>query len=1385
MKVATGQPRELVDDLSGSEDSASARDNAVTSNEQERAASKKPEEKVDASFSPLTPESVPQSPEAGKHETETEAYLITAPSKRQIADTDSSKARSSTLSASAKPFEFNPRVSGFSPGQTMKSSATSNSNGPASLQTRSDSGLEASRHAAPGAGLESSRYAVSSADLGHSKAVNESGLDSSRYSTQPLISPSDSQSPPAKDSIDDRIASGVHYIKAPSPSFQEIDDVIQQLNEDSDVGVERNANEAWQSPAPSGGSRKLSNPGQKPELASTGSASSSDPFLQTIRPQRIASVSPNRLREPFQYLPKQESESSDKANTTNAMAKMVQRNARFSPSFKRPRNPVKELDSPVRRFGRADNRSISEWDDVVSSDEEIGFRARTGFFDNRVHELLGNIVDHRLRPLEQSLKTINATLVGMTGPSATRRTRRSTSAEVEKSDADDEDDDNVSRGAYSPIRDRRLERLKVSLLESMRNDQISREDDNSKVAAELLELRRSLSELKHAPQPGLPEEHKTRHDQLLDAVKALGNSISVQPSLPPNDASSSAQNDVLRAITDLKETLKTGSHRSSPSISNGDVSKLVEEAMRKQSRGKSAPVMSSQEAATADRLKLQVDGLESMLRNAEARADDELKFRQKLEAEMQETQKQLVSTRAEAAQHRESAAETEDSLRSILDGQQQTKQQCAALQEVNDALEKSMSELTEENVALKDTLEEYRISHDKWNSEMDASHTENGNLERTIQSLKLELEDGIESKNELKKKLTQIQEEMVATTRTLTEDQAAWRQKVEELKAKHEYQSARLEAEARTRERLELEIDRLEKQEKEATKARFLIDHVKAENDHLIASMDEVRTQNHHQQEKILGIERELHDTKESNQLESQRAFTSHKAELARADQEAHLTRANLEAVIARLEGQIEYFKDDISSNKRRHELMLEEASTSKYNALQVAAEAREAALQEHYRFHERTLEETRASHERALEELNASHQQAVSTMAADHDRTLMHTIEDKDRLHLSLHEEKRLAESTLNERLTLANEKTSHYQDHIAHLEARLEIAQSAAQAAAAAAKSPGSQVTFPSAGSGGSARTASTSTVPEKISPQALRESILVLQEQLRDRENQIERLESELGKVDGNAPKKIKDRDLEISWLRELLGVRLDDLQEIVDALATPGFDRENIRNAAIRLRANIEMEQQEKERAMTGGGGVLPSLASLTASPRAALPMAAAAAWGSFRKARASMSGGPAEMAAPDVADQTPLRSSPQSFLSGLLTPPNTQARSVSGRTRSSLCPGARGATSGPSRPRGYATPPRQLSAAARSASGRVPTTSQVVPESPTLLRSASYDRDAESTHYSLDHYVSSATEGEVAVGLDDADIESETGETRDDEQAASEEQLFGPSIELES
>ncbi|MCJ1384371.1 hypothetical protein MMC17_007487 [Xylographa soralifera] len=1084
------------------------------------------------------------------------------------------------------------------------------------------------------------------------KAVG-GGLTASRYApwaeSPEIVSPPREKSLSQKDDFSSsaRSSSVERYIRDDNidlePSFQEIDAVMKHLNEDSEAGVERlKTTEMDRSQAQSHSRSATRSP-----LPVRHGSSGTDHHLYALNQHKIPSSSPNRLQQPFQYLPQRSYGSSE-----SAAAELVARSARYSPSYKPAKLDSMALDSPVHRLNNSTHLPVSDWDDVISSTEEAKFQSRSNFFDHRINDLVGAVVREQLKPIEKNISEMSNSVAQLIDRSTSGRNPRSASAEIKDSDADDEDDDGnfTQTRAISPLKERRYEKLKASLLESVAT------------------------------------QRKAALDE--DYIK------------------------IMETLTDLKAFVEQ--QKSNPVADNKTV---VEEAIDRHPRGESAPIVSSRQSATSEKYQLHISGLESMLKIAESRAGDELKARLVAENALADSQRLLRLAQADAAEQRESAEETERSLREFHDERLQAAQRSTLLETAQADLERTVSGLNEKNAALEDTLEEYRLSSAQWREEIDEAKTNNSNLDRTIHALKAELEDGIRGRHMLRTKFNSLQEEMTNAARNIARDQSSWRHKEEEHKARHELQNARLEAEARTRERLELEIERLETQEKEAMKSRFLVDQVQGENSRLITLVNQLRQEHEKARKDSAQYQRELHDAKETGRLDIQRVQKAMEADMEKASQEVQLVRKDRESVIARLQTQLEDVQADAGALKSRYELMLEEASESKDEALRNAAEARDAALQEHYRFHEHSLDEMKGLHEQALATALELKHQALANASED----------------------KRLTELYLRERISLADEKILHYQDRVIHLEEKFEIAKSAAQAAVHAAQSARAS---PSSTTNRDQTSVSRgSDVGAKISPQALRESILVLQEQLHQRESQIENLEQEMASFDKEAPAKIKDRDIEISWLRELLGVRIDDLQDIISTLSQPAYDRDAVTDAAIRLKANLQMEQQEKDRAIAGGQ-TFPSLASisnLAASPRA-LPLAAAAAWGNWRKGQsgfASLS----EMAH-GSASQTPSRSSPQSFLSGLLTPPSTNIRQTP--QPAALATASR-STSAEYRPlRGYSTPRQSTSRQGleRSISDQPP------PETPQLLRKASYDQDARSGHYSLERYVAEDDESTV-------------------------------------
>ncbi|EGC43372.1 myosin class II heavy chain [Histoplasma capsulatum var. duboisii H88] len=967
--------------------------------------------------------------------------------------------------------------------------------------------------------------------------------------------------------------------------------------------------------------------------------------------------------------------------------------------------------SPVRHLNNPEIEHVSDWDDAVSVGEDAKLRQRSLFFDRHVNEIVGRILENRLDPLEQTLGIIQQSLDVLASRSVSQR--RSISAEfVEHSDADDEDEEDDTFMKYrsrSPLnrRDRRVDKIKQAVAEALAS-QVPRIE--------------TIPPPPPPPVPALaPLVDLSEIQTALAEIKTLAMSKPTEPAPEP--------------LTDIRQ--------------------VIIDAISEHPR-LNAPVESVSQIDNMEALKFQVEGMQAMLRVAEERAEKEYQTRKDAQDSLAQCQRLLRIAEEDAAQHRESALKAEETLKDLrerrLPETERIERQAKLLQEQQESLQLTLSELSMKNITLEETLDEYRVSADHWKSQVEHVKSENKDLKLTINHMKRQIEDSMAARQGLRKKFERLQEDMSSASGNFAFYEASWRKKEEDLIAKNTALRASYEREVKLREKLEMEIGDLQQQEKEATKLRFIFGQSQQENARLEELLMTLRQENHDLQNKAARFEREFNEARESSHAEIKRTRKSMEADLDAANNQVNYVRAELESQISSLQNQLDGVRLDADTAKARHELQLEEATDAKRLALTESAESKENALQEQRLLHERGLNDLRERHARALH--NAS--------------------EDRQR-----------GESHLMELLALRDEKIEHLEDKLVLVEEKLEIAKSAARAAAQAAQNAKTTSTLPpSQPTSPSMTFRRGSEIPEKISPQALRESIMVLQDQLQQREGRIEELEQELAAIDKDAPAKVKERETEINWLRELLGVRLDDLQDIINTLSQPSFNQQAVRDAAIRLKANMQMEQQEKERAMSGGNGngsqqfpSLSTLSNLAASPRS-LPLAAAAAWGNWRKARensviSNPSPANTKMAKTATANandhRTPSKgssNSPPSFLSGLLTPPSSNVRQSSATY--SAPPGPMLMGTGSRRTYSESRPLRHYNnidnSGGRSGPRRLPTRrgeklpqelelelelELEPPTTPPLLRQSSYDQDAQARNYH--GYGSYGDDGDSVIG----------------------------------
>jgi len=664
---------------------------------------------------------------------------------------------------------------------------------------------------------------------------------------------------------------------------------------------------------------------------------------------------------------------------------------------------------------------------------------------------------------------------------------------------------------------------------------------------------------------------------------------------------------------------------------------VVEDVISQHPRLRGSRVQQDHDA-TEGKLRPQVDGLESMLKMAKEHTAEEVRLRREAEEQLAELKLRLRIAEEETAQYREASEETQQTLVAFLEEKESYKN-----------LETQLDSVTLQNNALQTTLDEYRVSSDQWRDDIREERSKNKALRETLHDLAKQLEDQSQSRTLFRNRVERLQEDLTRVVRDTQSEQADSREREHKLLGNIALVEDALSQERRHRARAEAELDAVQKESRANLHYKTGLEEAGKEISRLNDLVASLREDNRALDTKAFELGRELDHVQKSRDAEVATSTARLSAELESTKTQLQAIRTDTDAQINRLQSRLDHAELDLEDQKAKHDSLFSETIEAHKEALRESNERRESSLEDQHQIHEKKLNDLRERHTRELH----------------------NSFDNRTRL-----------EHQLNERLSLGEDKNRHLQSRIADLEDRLDVAKSALRAAAEAALAKGVNLPTPAPSVVASPpqRAASASLsfakgtdLPEKISPQALRESIMVLQDQLQNREMKIEKLENELAAVDKDAPNKIKERDTEIGWLRELLSVRADDLEDIITTLSQPDFNRDTVKDAAIRLRANLQMEQQLKERAHSGLVTSLPSISSLTSyaqSPKA-LPMAAVAALSNWRRARDTSIGAISDFAT-GIGSQTPSRStigSPSSILSGIMTPPTTTQRQSGSSERS--------------------------------------------------------------------------------------------------------------------
>ncbi|KAK8102752.1 myosin class ii heavy chain [Apiospora sp. TS-2023a] len=1090
------------------------------------------------------------------------------------------------------------------------------------------SGLGASRFASPppkSAGLAASRFAKSPSPVSDEAAetVEADGEPSELHSfndsiPMPVSPPSVTADEPKE--VDDH-----------EPTFEEIDAVMQHLHDnDPTMGVNRSVESPhWHQPSP-------------------------------VRKIPLAGVTDDS---PLLLPPQQKSF----------------RDGAPSPS--------------PRHYQPAPPMLSTEMDDPASEQDKL--EQRVQFFDGHVNDVVDTVLASRLHPLEQALESIQHALIPRRAPSS-RRDRRSISQDIQESDADDEDDEiPVARRSMSPKRDKRMEQIRFAVLDAMKQHQVLQAPlaeqtekahtfDDSSIIKALSEMRVHLEQSLHSD---------SRADALRSVVEEAVQKR--MPSTPPpvvkdDEEATKKMSEMQSRIQQLEQRLHTEEEKVEKETSIRRDAEDQAAVLRRNLEQAETKIMA--EVMNRSVHDQRTDDLEERLKAQEQKTESEISGRREAEDRLSEIQRLLRISSEEEDRLRSVVEEKEAKIKNVEQAAGKNTMRLHLLEAAQANANQNQVDLTNRLNAQDEELRASRQEARHWRSE--AEHARDSNrrqtddlvqavdesrhLRKILDTMSTQIQEYERTRESWRAKYASLQDDMAHTVREMTEENMRHTAKEQALLARHEVLDARLQAESRTRERLEAELERLEGGERAGLRAI-------SECKRLEVVLLELRNENHNVHQNAMRIQREAQQAKETAAAEVQRAQVTVQTELEAANEQVNIVRAELEGELATIRAELAQAKTGVDNakaeqdsffveSKAQQEMMLEEENNKIRAQLdQVKLDADTAKAH-----HEMMLEEATTSKETALQELMRKHQNEVEDLQARYERQVNNTTEDAQR-----------SEQHLLERLSLSTSKVEHLQDRVSHLEDKVQIAQEAARAAAQAARAAGAMEPAAHAAVAGKPAVSQAMQLPEKISPQALRESIMVLQEQLQAREQHIEELEQTVSKLDPEAATKITKRDDEITWLRELLAVRHGDLQDIIVALSANTMDREAVKDAAIRLKAGLQMEEQERERAMNGGSAInLPNIIQ-AATPRVAQAVGPlAAAWGNWRKgntpsannnaSRMRSSPAPARNSTPSKST-TGSSGSQNSFLSGLMTPPASGLRTTPSTEPSKMQPTAFGNT----------------------------------------------------------------------------------------------------------
>lgn len=859
------------------------------------------------------------------------------------------------------------------------------------------------------------------------------------------------------------------------PSFEEIDDVMRHLDANPDMGVHRTAEPIkYHHPSPTrnisvaaitNSAHVLLQPSHEADQLCSNTPSSSPHGLVAEKPMLST-----ELEDPF-----------------------VERSESI-------------LGSGVHNLNANEDVPRSDWDNDFSDEQQAKVHNRAPYFDRHVMELLAKVFNDKFALIQENL-TRNLAPVS-------RRERRSISAELQHSDADDEDDEPVPRRSMSPRRNGRYELTKAALAEVLSTHA-------PPLAADVSSTNKLLEDIA-AKLGGKDIEANTRMSRMQSRVEEL------EERLRAEQAKTEAEVTFRREAQDTAAELKRALNEAESRLERDQLQKTTSDA--------------------------RISDLEERLKKQEELAVAEAETRRAAEDKLSEIQRQLCVSSEEEHRLRDLLVEREKQVKAISEERDQKQKQSEesrakatmrnTLLDANLANEaKRIKELQTRLDATEASLRNVQQEIHTWRAEADMyqertvrqaddlTHAldESKNMRAKIATLEVDNGEYKSRIQQFKSRCQELEEEVVGIIRKTTEETQRLVKSEQNWLARQEILDARLQAEAKTRERIEQELARLESLEKQGVRA------IK-ENERLVGILAELRSENHKLQQTASRFQREFEEARDTGLREVQRTRISMQTQLDASNHEVNVVREEYEEQNNKLRSQLDQAKLEIGTANSRSEMLVEAAENSK----------------------RKELEELKNKLESELEDANTKYRRHLDIVREDAQRS----------------------EQNYLERLSLATSKNEHFQERIVHLTERLEIADAAAKAAAKAAKQ--AVVSSPLALDVPEPMTLAEP--GEKFSGKAFRETIDSLQSQLEAASRTNEELMAEKRKFDKQqaqfegTSKALVEAEDENRWLDELLDIREADMLDLCKAVKGADVDMVAARDAAIRLAANIQMHQR---------------------------------------------------------------------------------------------------------------------------------------------------------------------------------------------------------------